>query len=109
MSGVSNTCRSCSAPEITGPPARIEILDEAVKLECRKIFVEIVIDLHGRRAGARADTFHFFQREDSVGGHFFVPDLQPFLRAFQKLVAAFQHAGHVGANLYVMLAPWLAV
>src|SRR5438552_15309782 len=89
--------------------ADVEVLDNAIEFERRQVLVEIVVDLHRGSARARADAFHFFQRENSVGRNFLVADLQPFFRALQKLVPALQHARHVGANLHVMLAPGLAV
>src|SRR6267143_2852259 len=59
--------------------AGIEFFDDAVKLHGREIFVKVVIDLHGWRAGTCADAFDFFERENPVGGDFFVADFQALL------------------------------
>src|SRR6266567_1285723 len=92
-----------------GMSPRIEILNDAVELERRKVFVEIVVDLHGRCARTGADTLHFLQRENAILRRFLVSNLQPLLCTVQNLVPALQHARHVGANLHMMLAPRLAV
>src|SRR5438105_4779837 len=82
--------------------------DDAVELQRRHVFVEVVIHLHGRSAGARADALDFFERKHAVLGGLFVVDLQPLLRALEHLVAALEHARHIGADLYVMPAHRLA-
>src|SRR6266851_101479 len=61
--------------------ARVQILDDAIELERRKVFVEVVVYPHRRRTRARSDAFPLFQRENSVARRFLVPDLQPLLRA----------------------------
>ncbi len=73
-----------------------------------EIFVEIVIHLHGGRAGAGADAFDFFEGKHAVLGGFLVADFQFFLDEFVELVAAAQHAGDVGADLHVIFSGALA-
>ncbi len=87
-----------------GVSARIQMPDNAIELEQRKVFIEVVVDLHGRRARAGADAFHFLEGENAVLRHFLMPNLQPLLCAVEQCVPALQHAGHVRANLYVVLA-----
>ncbi len=89
-------------------PPGVKVFDNAVEFDGTQIFVEIVIHLHGRRACAGADAFHFFEGEDAVGGGFLVADLQALLGALEEFIAAAEHAGHIGADLNVMLAHGLA-
>ncbi len=70
----------------------VEFFDDAIELHGREIFVEVVVDLHGRRAGASADAFDFFERENAVAGGFFVADFQALLGLVEQLIAATQHA-----------------
>src|SRR6266849_3626741 len=87
-----------------GPLPGVKILNDAVELARREVFVEVVIHLHRRRAGAGADAFDFFERKNPVRGRFLVADYQPFLRAVQKFISTLQHTRHVRANLHVVLA-----
>src|ERR1700689_94713 len=64
---------------------RLENLRRALD---RKILIVIVIHLHGRRAGAGADTFHFLEGKHAVRGSFLVADLQLLLDKFIELVPA---------------------
>ncbi len=89
--------------------AGVKIRDDFVERERSEVFVEIVIDLNGRRAGAGADTFYFFQRKDAVLGDFLVAHFQAFFGALENIVTATQHASDVGADLDVMLAHRLAM
>ena len=73
-----------------------------------QLLVIVVVQLHGRGAGARSDAFHFFQGEDSVRSGFFVPDAQSFFRVFPQFFSTAGHAGDAGANLHVALARRLA-
>src|ERR1700687_4260851 len=57
----------------------VELFNDAIELHGREIFVEVVIDLHGRRPRASADAFDFLEGENAVGGGFFVADFQPLL------------------------------
>src|SRR5713226_3704942 len=41
----------------------VEFFDDAIELHGREIFVEVVVDLHGRCAGASTDAFDFFEGE----------------------------------------------
>ena len=90
------------------PLACIKILDDAIELRRREVFVEIVVDLHRRRAGTSADAFNFFQRKDAVLGGLFVPDFEPLFGLLKNVVAATKHARDVGADLHVMFAHGLA-
>ena len=89
--------------------AGVELLDDLVERQWREIFVEIVIDLNRGCAGAGADTFDLFQREDAVVGDFLVADFQALFGSLENVVAAAQHAGDVGADLHVVLAHRLAM
>ena len=90
------------------PLACIKILDDAIKLRRREVFVEIVVDLHRRRAGTSANTFNFFKGKDAVLGGFFVPDFEPLFGLLKNFVPATKHARDVGADLHVMFAHGLA-
>ena len=68
--------------------AGIQFRNDAVEFDGRKFFVEIVVDLHRRRARASADAFHFFEGENPVVRRFLVPDLQALLSAGQQVVTA---------------------
>jgi hypothetical protein len=96
-------------PDGRGPVASVEFFDDVVEVSRRQIFVEIVIDLHSRRAGACPDAFHFFQRENAIGRSLFMPNFQAFLRVRQQFGPTAQHARNVGANLHVMFAHQFAM
>ena len=89
---------------------RLEARREAASTLSRsEIFVEVVIDLDGGRAGAGADAFDFFEGKDAVWEWF--PCCRcagAFLSMFVKFVAAAQHAGDVGADLDVIAPSGLA-
>ena len=68
--------------------AGIQFRNDAVEFDGRKFFVEIVVDLHRRRARASADAFHFFEGENPVVRRFLVPDLQALLSAVEQVVTA---------------------
>src|SRR5579864_2247379 len=85
------------------------LLDHRVHLLIGQILVKVVIHLNGRRPTASADTLNFLQRKNAVGRSLFVPDSQFLFAVFQNLFSAPQHAGDVGAYLYVILANRLGV
>ena len=82
----------------------VEFFEDAIKFQDREIFIEVVVDLHRRSAGTRADAFDFFQRKHAVLGGFLVADFEALLGPFKNVVAAAEHAGDVGANLDMVLA-----
>ena len=89
-------------------PPLVQFLDQAIEAPHGDVFIEIVVDLHRGCTRAGADAFHLFEREDAVWRCFLVPDFQTLLCVLEKLVSPAQHAGHVRANLNVVLAPRLA-
>ena len=93
----------------SGVLALVELLNKAIKVAGGDVLVEIVVHLHGWRASAGANTLDLFQREHAIFRGFAVADFQALFRVFEQLRAAAQHAGHVGANLHVVLADGLAV
>ena len=63
---------------------------------------------HGRRA-AGAETFHVVERKLAVVGLFAVVDAELLFQMVHALVGPAQHAGHVGADLDVIVALRLLV
>src|SRR6266403_1358930 len=55
----------------------VEILNDAIELERREVFIEVVIYLHRRRTRAGADAFDFFERKNPIRGRFLMADVQP--------------------------------
>ena len=74
---------SCNAPEITGTGcgllACLKLLENRVDFVGVEIFVEIVVHLHGWRAGAGAHAFDFFERKHAGLGE---TSLLPMPRRF---------------------------
>src|SRR5580704_1085903 len=69
-----------------------------------QFIVEGIVDLDGGRPAADADTFHFFEREDAVWCDALVADAEFILEAFEKFIAAAQHATDIGADLHIEFA-----
>ena len=66
--------------------------------------MEVIINLDGGSPAAGSDALDFFEREEAVGGGLFVADVEGVLAVVEELEAAAEHAGDVGADLYVIFA-----
>ena len=86
------------------PRTFVQSVQQIVGAAFGEIFVEVIIDLHGRRAGAGANALHFLKRKHAVGGDLLIPDLQLLLHEIVDFIAAPKHAGDIRAYLNVKLA-----
>src|SRR5690349_15194911 len=54
----------------------LQTIYQLIQLLRRDLLLELVIPLHPRRPRARADAFHFLQRDLPVRRHLFLPDTE---------------------------------
>src|ERR1700730_3345891 len=76
-------------------------LEYPIHLVGCEVFVKIVITLGRRCPTACTNAFHLFQREQAVGGSFFVSYAEVLRAMFKNLLATAHHATNVGADLDV--------
>src|SRR6266853_6020902 len=74
-----------------------------IHLRVRKVLVKVIIYLCCRSPAARANAFHFFQREQAVFCSALVPNAKLLFAMFKQLLATAEHARDVGAYLHVVL------
>src|SRR6202522_1106545 len=83
------------------------LIQYLIHLRARQVLMKIVIHLHRGSPTASADTFHFFERKQTIGRCALVADTKLLLAVRQQLFSTDEHASDIGAHLHVVLSSGL--